>query len=199
MLRGGRPVALLAVGGAGEGHAAAGGPHTTAPSLGNSPGRDFLKPRGVQGGGLARRPGGGFPFLSESSHRSAHTPECTPSPGAGRAVFYLGAGRLSRSWDQNTERRGFSCQIEGGPTAPRVSGPGALEVPWLPGASQPSDGVWRLHPGLYPVSQDGSARSPDPDSAPSPGVPASSAARGGACDCQLHSPIESVPVGSLWS
>lgn len=56
VLRGGRPVALLAVGGAGEGHAAAGGRHAATPSLGNSPGRDFLKPRGVQGRGLVRRP-----------------------------------------------------------------------------------------------------------------------------------------------
>lgn len=88
VLRGGRPVALLAVGGAGEGHATAGGQHAAAPNLGNSPGRDFLKPRGVQGGGLARRPEGGFPSLSEASNRSAHPPECTPSLEAGRALLY---------------------------------------------------------------------------------------------------------------
>lgn len=47
--RGGRPVALLAVGGAGGGtpqQVAS----TPAPSVGNSPGRDFLKPHGVQRG-----------------------------------------------------------------------------------------------------------------------------------------------------
>lgn len=33
------------------GHATAGGLHAALPGVGNSPGRDFLRPRGVQGGG----------------------------------------------------------------------------------------------------------------------------------------------------
>lgn len=92
VLRGGRPVALLAVGGTREGHGTAGGRHAAAPSLGNSPGRDFLQPRGVRGGGLAWRPEGEFPCLSEASNRSAHPPECTPFPEAGRAPLYQACG-----------------------------------------------------------------------------------------------------------
>lgn len=92
VLRGGRPVALLALGGTGEGHGTAGGRHAAAPSLGNSPGRDFLQPRGVRGGGLAWHSEGEFPSLSEASNRSAFPPNALPSQKRGEPPCTRRAG-----------------------------------------------------------------------------------------------------------
>lgn len=103
VLRGGWPVASLAVGGTGEWHGTAGGRHAAAPSLGNSPGRDFLKPRGVAGGRLAWRPEGeSLPSRRLAAglltHQNALPPRSGASPlapGVQGGFPYLGMKTLN--------------------------------------------------------------------------------------------------------
>lgn len=103
VLRGDWPVASLAVGGTGEWHGTAGGRHAAAPSLGNSPGRDFLKPRGVAGGRLAWRPEGeSLPSRRLATglltHQNALPPRSGASPlapGVQGGFPYLGMKTLN--------------------------------------------------------------------------------------------------------
>lgn len=165
---GGRPVALLAVGGA------SGPRHSRWPARRGSQRGEFTW-KGLSEAtwgarsGVAWRPEVGFPSRSEASNRSANPPRRYPLPRRRASPLVPGAyGGCPYLGMKTLEAEALAAGIEGGPAAPRGSGPGILEVPWLPESLSLAVESSRLRPGLYSVSQAGSARSPDPDSAPSP-------------------------------